>query len=148
MSRHGKARALGSAEDVQCPQRDSGEPVLLARRRELTEKQPLDTAPEQLRAGDPPGGPWPPVDRLLQLPGGPMERQERRVDRALVWLERSSMPPEQVEDRRRRVLRRDEALVHAVAGDRVDQPRGVADQERSIAGDARTGAAERQAVPA
>ena len=57
-------------------------------------------------------------------------------------------PGEQVADRVGGEVGRDEALVHAVARHRVDQPGRVADEERPLAGDLRAGPAQRQAVAA
>ena len=43
---------------------------------------------------------------------------------------------------------RDEALVHPVARDRIDQARGVPHDEHPLARDPRAGAAQRQTMPA
>ena len=77
-----------------------------------------------------------------------MQRRELGVDRRLVGLERRRAPGEQVEDRGGREPRGDEALVHAVAGDRVDQPGRVADEQRALAGDPRARPPQRQPVAA
>ena len=60
----------------------------------------------------------------------------------------AARPGEQVEDRRGGEPRRDEALVHPVARDRVDQPGRVADEQRPLAGDARPRPPQRQPVAA
>ena len=70
------------------------------------------------------------------------------VDRRLVRLERRRAAGEQVEDRGGGEPRRDEALVHPVARDGVDQPGRVADEERPLARDPRAGPAQRQPVAA
>ena len=77
-----------------------------------------------------------------------MQRPERRVDLYLVRNQVRRAPREQVEDRGAREARGDEALLHPVARDGVDEAGRVADEERAIRGDARPGPAEREPVAA
>src|SRR3954468_7907212 len=85
-----------------------------------------------------------------------MERRELAVDRVLVPADAPALAPAEgrsaagrrVEDGGRREPRRDEALVHPVARDRIDQPGGVADEERALTCDSNAGAAQRQTMPA
>ena len=73
---------------------------------------------------------------------------ERGVDGGAVGDERRRCAREQRDDRLGREPRRDEALVHAVAGGRVDQACGVADEKRAVGRDRRAGPAHREAVAA
>ena len=77
-----------------------------------------------------------------------MQRRQRQVEGDLVRLERRGAAGEEVEDRVGREPRGDEALVHPVARDGVDQPSGVAEQQRPLAGDRRARAPQRQPVAA
>ena len=115
--------------------------MLLAGASEVAEQEPLDGAPDECGAGQPPGGARPPVERLFELPRRPVERAELGVERGAVRRERRGATGQEVEDRRRGEARRDEALVHAVPRDGVDQPGGVPDEERALARDRRSGPA-------
>src|SRR5262249_59043284 len=62
-------------------------------------------------------------------------------------LERGGAPRQEIADRSCSEVRRDEALVHAVARHRVDQPRRVADEQGSLPGDPGVRTAKRKPVP-
>jgi flavin-dependent dehydrogenase len=81
---------------------DAGEAALLVRGGELSLQEPLDRAPDELAAREPPRRARPAVERLLELPRGAMQRREVGVDGRLVGCERRHPPAEQVEDRLRR----------------------------------------------
>ena len=77
-----------------------------------------------------------------------MERRELGVDCRLVRDEALFATGQQIDDRGGREARGDEALVHAVAGNGVEEAGGVADEQRALARDARPGQAQRQPVAA
>src|SRR6185437_5592361 len=89
----------------------------------------------------------PAVERLLQLPRGPVQPGELAVHGGLVRRQRRTAAGEQVEDRPGSEPGRDEALVHAVPRHRIDQARRVAHEQRPFTRDPRARMAEWQPVP-
>src|SRR3954469_18927187 len=78
-----RAVAALAPERGEHAQRDAREAALLAGVREVALEEPLDAAPDERAAREPPRRARPAVDRLLQLPRGAVQRRQRRVDGAL-----------------------------------------------------------------
>ena len=95
--------------------------------RDVAAEQPRDHAPDGRDPGDLERRPRVTIEHELRLPGGGGEAAERRVELVLVAFQLT------VEDRLRRQPRRDERLVDAVAGERVDESSGVADEQHRAA---------------
>ena len=77
-----------------------------------------------------------------------MERRELALDRCPVLLERRGAAREQVEDRSGGKTRGDEALVHPITRDGVDQPGRIPDEQRALPRDPGASPAEREPVAA
>ena len=101
--------------------------------------QPGDHVPHPREARNRERGPRVTVEHELRLPRGFRVAAESRVELLLVIVEPC------LEDRGRGETGREQRLVDAVAGERVDETGGVADEDdRPAAG--RAGAADREAA--
>src|SRR5262249_51740784 len=129
-------------------QRDTGKAPLLGRIGQLTVEHAADAHPQEPRACDLPRRTRPTVERLLELPRRAVKWRELALHRLLVRLQARGTSTEEVKDRRSGEPRRDEALVHAVARDRVDQAGGVADEQWPFGRNPGALVAERQPMPA
>src|ERR1700683_4993929 len=86
-----------AAEYRKRPQRNARETPLLTGVSELPVDHPADADPEELGTRDLPGGARPAVERLLELPGGAVERRELGVHGGLVWRKRIRAPAQELE---------------------------------------------------
>src|SRR5262249_19674761 len=128
--------------------RRPGDATRRARMADVPAQQPLDDAPDDRHPGERERESREAVEGDLRAPGGRSAGPERGREALLVRLERRGAAREDVERRLGGEARAQEALVHAVTGERVDEACGVADEERVASRERRPGAAERQAVAA
>src|SRR5713226_4826262 len=108
----------------------------------------LDRAPGDRYAAEREREPRIAVEGDLRPPGRGSAERERVRQLLGVAVEAHKEAHEQVGDRLRGEPGGDERLVHAVAGQRIDQPGCVADEEPPAARSNRSGAPQRQAMPA
>ena len=144
--RAGRRRALEPAEELEPAQRHARDAALLARCRELRQQELLDGHPDELRTGERPARTRPAVEGALEHPRGTMQRCNGGVEGRRVGSEGRGATGQQVGDRAAREPRGDEALVHTVARDRVDETCRVAHEQRAIRHDPRRRPAQRQPV--
>src|SRR3954447_15530140 len=144
----GLRRDARAAQALHDPQREAHEAVRLLRVRDVAAQESGGEAPDDRDPRDPEDEARKTIERQLRLPRRRERAAERGGEPMSVLVEARDPALEELERRLRRDPRAHERLVHPVAGERVDETRGVAHEQQPSANRRLSLRAHRQPVSA